>query len=165
MNRALAIIALLILSPTFVVLPYSIGVASALPLRLVVILVDPTELLHQYHGGVSLLTAWYYELLGAFWLWGYFLLIVAYLTQVATSVRRWALGVWTASIAYFGIILITQPWQRRVWGVTFYTGPQRIALTVSTLMLVVSILGFLAALLHRSSPRVTSPIPPPLPHP
>jgi len=165
MNRALAIIALLILSPTFLVLHFSIPVALALPLRLATSYGDPTELLQPYHGRVSIQTARYYEFLGAFWLLGYFLLVVAYVTLLGDYVQRWALGVWTGSIAYFSIILITQPWQRPMWGGTFVAGPQRIALTVSTLMLVLSILGLLAALLVRSPPRVKSPLPPPLPHP
>jgi hypothetical protein len=165
MNRALAVMALLILCPTFLVLPLSIGAALALPSRLVSSFADPAELLRQYHGQVSLQTARYYEFLAAFWLWGYFLLVVAYFTQLAASVRRWALGVWAASVAYFSIILITQPWQRPVWGVTFVSGPQRVALTISVLMLVVSMLGFSAAVLIKSSPRDASPLPPPLPHP
>ena len=163
MNRAFAILSLLILSPTFLVLPLAVGAALALPARLVASFSDPSELLQQYHGQVSLQTARYYEFLGAFWLWGYFLLVAAYFTQLAPYVRRWALAVWTASTAYYGIILLTQPWQRPVWGVTFVSGPQRIALTISALMLVVSILSLSTALLFRPSPRFASQLPPPLP--
>jgi hypothetical protein len=163
MNRALAIVSLLILSPTFLVLPLAIGAALALPSRLVASFGDPTALLQQYHGQVSLQTARYYEFLGAFWLWGYFLMVIAYFSLLAPYVRRWALAVWTVSIAYYCILLLTQPWQRPVWGVTFVSGPQRIALAISALMFVVSILGLCMSLLLKPSPRFSSQLPPPLP--
>jgi len=90
-------------------------------------------------------------------------MVVAYFTLLAPYVRHWALVVWTVSIAYYGVILVTQPWQHPVWGGTFASGPQWIAWAISALMLIVSIFGLCLSLIFRPSPRLSSQRPPTLP--
>ena len=160
MNRLLAVLCLLGLSPTLLLLPWALVMALALPLRLPASFVDASQFEAEY-AGLSLGTARGLEVLGMFWLYGYFAVIVAYLILAATNSPRLAAVVWRVSTAYFAIIALARPWEKPLWGLTPVPGPQKWAMGITVLLLALSTAGFLLNLYRKVKPSKSGP--PPLP--
>lgn len=166
MNRFFAILSLLIVSPTFLVLPYSLAVALGLPIHFVgFFILSPSELFQRYDGHATYGIALYYEFLVAFWVYGYFCMVIAYFILLLPHPKRLELWVWSASALYSIVILTLQPWERPIFGLAFDPGARNTAFDISVLMLLVSLSAVAVSVLASRSNRMAGQLPPPLPKP
>jgi hypothetical protein len=110
LDRVLAILSLVVLSPTLWLLPFPLIAAAAMPLRLAACLWSGEFLAETYAGTMGMLGGATVELLAAVWLIGFFAFFVGTVLLLVRGPGTVSTVVWACTLLYCVLMVGTRPW-------------------------------------------------------